>query len=161
MTTTYGNAVVGSVMLYCACGIVVKSNIRGRIENFFVAGRSLGLLMTTLSLVAQGMDSNATLGSADLTYAYHWWDGAVLPSECKWTQRAHCVRCSSTLQSLAQVKASCNPIVQRSAHTRHTRTNTHTTHTHKVTDHEVFDPADRSGCQHSHNLTACNRVHAR
>ena len=28
---------------------------------------------------AQSLDSNAALGNIDLGYAYHWWDGAVLP----------------------------------------------------------------------------------
>jgi hypothetical protein len=36
--TTYGNAVVGSILLYCAFGLLVVVKVRGQVENFFLGG---------------------------------------------------------------------------------------------------------------------------
>ena len=47
--------------------------------NYFVAGRSLPLLVVTATLASQSIDSNVILGSTTLSYKYHFWDGAVLP----------------------------------------------------------------------------------
>jgi hypothetical protein len=33
----------------------------------------------TLALAGQSLDSNATLGNADLAYKFHYFDGVVLP----------------------------------------------------------------------------------
>jgi Na+/proline symporter len=53
--------------------------VHGEAENFFVAGRSLPLWIVSMTLGAQSIDSNAILGNADLSYKYHFFDGAVLP----------------------------------------------------------------------------------
>jgi len=53
--------------------------VHGEAENFFVAGRSLPLWIVAMTLGAQSIDSNAILGNADLSYKYHFFDGAVLP----------------------------------------------------------------------------------
>ncbi|KAG7347179.1 sodium:solute symporter [Nitzschia inconspicua] len=53
--------------------------VHGEAENFFVAGRSLPLWIVSMTLGAQSIDSNAILGNADLSYKYHFYDGAVLP----------------------------------------------------------------------------------
>ena len=37
-------------------------------QNFFVCGRTLPLWIVTIALLAQGLDSNATLGNAALSY---------------------------------------------------------------------------------------------
>ncbi|CAM9398128.1 unnamed protein product, partial [Hapterophycus canaliculatus] len=50
-----------------------------QVENFFVGGRDLPLFVIVLTLASQSIDSNATLGNADLAYKFHYWDGAVLP----------------------------------------------------------------------------------
>ncbi|KAG5185985.1 Solute:Sodium symporter family [Tribonema minus] len=79
LDTFYGSAVVSSILLFCMTGIVVKANVRGMLEQYFVAGRGLGLLVTTLGLAAQCIDSNALLGTVDAAYKYNFWDGAVIP----------------------------------------------------------------------------------
>ena len=53
--------------------------VAGKAENFFVAGRSLPIWVAAFTLGAQSIDANGLLGNADLSYRYHFWDGAVLP----------------------------------------------------------------------------------
>ena len=53
--------------------------VKGEPENFFVAGRSLPLWIVSMTLGAQSLDSNSLLGNADLSYKFHFYDGAVLP----------------------------------------------------------------------------------
>jgi hypothetical protein len=43
--------------------------------QFFVAGRSLPLYVTTITLAAQALDSNAILGNVDASYRSSFWDG--------------------------------------------------------------------------------------
>jgi Sodium:solute symporter family len=49
------------------------------IESFFVGGRSFSVLITTMGLGAQAIDSNALLGNADLAYKASFFDGAAVP----------------------------------------------------------------------------------
>lgn len=44
-----------------------------------MAGRSLPVWIAAFTLGAQSIDANGLLGNADLSYKYHFWDGAVLP----------------------------------------------------------------------------------
>ena len=67
------------IAFFCAIGIGAFYFVGGKAENFFVAGRSLPLFVITLTLASQSIDSNALLGNADLSYKYHFYDGAVLP----------------------------------------------------------------------------------
>ena len=60
-------------------GVSTYFVVAGQAENFFVAGRSLPLWIVAFTLAAQSIDSNALLGNADLSYKYHFYDGAVLP----------------------------------------------------------------------------------
>lgn len=53
--------------------------VQGEAENFFIAGKSLPIWIVAFTLGAQSIDSNALLGNADLSYKYHFYDGAVLP----------------------------------------------------------------------------------
>eukprot|EP00951_Prasinocladus_malaysianus_P013696 scaffold103927_cov47-Prasinocladus_malaysianus.AAC.1 len=53
--------------------------LRGEAANFFVAGKSLPLSVAALTLASQSLDSNALLGNAELSYRYHFFDGAALP----------------------------------------------------------------------------------
>lgn len=53
--------------------------IHGQAENFFVAGRSLSLAVISVTLASQSIDSNSLLGNADLSYKFHFYDGAVIP----------------------------------------------------------------------------------
>lgn len=48
-------------------------------QAFLVCKRSLPLWIAAIALLAQGLDSNATLGAVTLGYKFGWWDGAVLP----------------------------------------------------------------------------------
>lgn len=67
------------VLIFCAIGLAAFYFVGGKAENFFVAGRSLPLYVVILTLASQSIDSNALLGNADLSYKYHFFDGAVLP----------------------------------------------------------------------------------
>ena len=67
------------IAFFCAIGLAAFYFVGGKAENFFVAGRSLPLFVVTLTLASQSIDSNALLGNADLSYKYHFYDGAVLP----------------------------------------------------------------------------------
>jgi hypothetical protein len=49
------------------------------LQNFFVCGRTLPLWIVVFALLAQGLDSNATLGNVALSYKFAFWDGAMLP----------------------------------------------------------------------------------
>ena len=67
------------VLIFCGIGIAAFYFVGGKAENFFVAGRSLPLYVVVLTLASQSIDSNALLGNADLSYKFHFFDGAVLP----------------------------------------------------------------------------------
>lgn len=75
----YGIAVIVIVCLFCCIGVATYYVVKDKSENFFVAGRSLPLFVIVLTLASQSIDSNALLGNADLSYKYHFYDGAVLP----------------------------------------------------------------------------------
>lgn len=61
-----------SLVLGVVCAFyILESNAL----QFFVAGRSLPLLVTTITLAAQSLDSNALLGNVDLSYRASFWDG--------------------------------------------------------------------------------------
>ncbi|CAM9926901.1 unnamed protein product, partial [Discosporangium mesarthrocarpum] len=72
-------AVIVSIIFFAGIGIATVFFVKGKAENFFVGGRALPLFVVTLTLASQSIDSNATLGNADLAYKFHFWDGAVLP----------------------------------------------------------------------------------
>lgn len=60
-------------------GLWVSRKIRGQSVNYIVAGRHLILPLAAATLMAQSVDSNATLGNTDLTAAFGFWAGASLP----------------------------------------------------------------------------------
>jgi hypothetical protein len=49
--------------------------VKGSVDNFFVAGRSMPLTMVAFTIGAQSLDSNALLGNVDLSYRLSFWDG--------------------------------------------------------------------------------------
>ena len=53
--------------------------VQGEAENYFVAGKSLPLWIVAMTLGAQSVDSNSLLGNVDLSYKFHFFDGAVIP----------------------------------------------------------------------------------
>ncbi|WP_254764505.1 sodium:solute symporter family protein [Natrinema marinum] len=74
---TYGLAAVIVAML--AIGFYVSRKVNGDSVNYIVAGRGLILPLAAATLMAQSLDSNATLGNTDLTSAAGFWAGAALP----------------------------------------------------------------------------------
>jgi Na+/proline symporter len=75
----FGIAIVIAIVISFLIGFATLFLVQGEAENFFVAGRSLPLWIVAMTLGAQSIDSNAILGNADLSYKFHFWDGAVLP----------------------------------------------------------------------------------
>ena len=74
----YGNAIIGAIVIFFIIGVGTYYLIKGSAENFFVAGRSLPLVVLTMTLAAQSIDSNALLGNVDLSYKYSFWDGTFV-----------------------------------------------------------------------------------
>ena len=62
-----------------AIGLWTARRIKGDSVNFLVAGRSLILPLAAATLMAQSVDSNATLGNTDLAAEFGFWAGASLP----------------------------------------------------------------------------------
>ncbi|MGB3671645.1 MAG: sodium:solute symporter family protein [Phormidesmis sp.] len=60
-------------------GIWASKQIKGDSVNFLVAGRGLVLPLAAATLMAQSVDSNATLGNTDLSAEFGFWAGASLP----------------------------------------------------------------------------------
>ena len=60
-------------------GVWASKQIKGDSENFLVAGRGLALPLAAATLMAQSVDSNATLGNTDLASEFGFWAGASLP----------------------------------------------------------------------------------
>ena len=71
----YGIAVGISIGVSFIAGMLAFVWIKGKSENYFVAGRSLPIWVVTVTLVASSIDSNALLGNADLSYKFQFWDG--------------------------------------------------------------------------------------
>ena len=67
------------IALFVSVGFVTVLFVKGKSQNYFVAVRSLPLCVVIATLGSQSLDSNAILGNADLSYKYHFYDGAVLP----------------------------------------------------------------------------------
>ena len=62
-----------------AVGLWTAKQIKGDSVNFLVAGRGLILPLAAATLMAQSVDSNATLGNTDLAAEFGFWAGASLP----------------------------------------------------------------------------------
>ena len=69
------------VFLFATAGIGVwaAKKVKGDSENYLVAGRGLVLPLAAATLMAQSVDSNATLGNTDLAAEFGFWAGASLP----------------------------------------------------------------------------------
>ena len=79
MTTGHGLAVGFAIGLSFLIGALTYFLVQGEAENYFVAGKSLPLWIVAMTLGAQSVDSNSLLGNVDLSYRYHFFDGAVIP----------------------------------------------------------------------------------
>ncbi len=62
-----------------AIGVWAAKQIKGDSVNYLVAGRGLVLPLAAATLMAQSVDSNATLGNTDLAAEFGFWAGASLP----------------------------------------------------------------------------------
>ncbi|PSB14912.1 sodium:solute symporter [filamentous cyanobacterium CCP2] len=60
-------------------GLYASKQIKGDSVNYLVAGRGLMLPLAAATLMAQSVDSNATLGNTDLVAEFGFWAGASLP----------------------------------------------------------------------------------
>ena len=60
-------------------GLYASKQIKGDSVNYLVAGRSLTLPLAGATLMAQSVDSNATLGNTDLAAQFGFWSGASVP----------------------------------------------------------------------------------
>eukprot|EP00934_Nitzschia_sp_Nitz4_P005955 Nitzschia sp. Nitz4//scaffold243_size29414//16856//19408//NITZ4_008060-RA/size29414-augustus-gene-0.13-mRNA-1//-1//CDS//3329543843//5945//frame0 len=78
-TKGFGIAIIIAIVVSFLIGFATLFLVQGEAENFFIAGKSLPLWIVAFTLGAQSIDSNALLGNADLSYKYHFWDGACLP----------------------------------------------------------------------------------
>lgn len=60
-------------------GLYAAKQIKGDSINYLVAGRTFALPLASATLMAQSVDSNATLGNTDLAAKFGFWAGASLP----------------------------------------------------------------------------------
>ncbi|UED87271.1 sodium:solute symporter family transporter [Streptomyces profundus] len=65
--------------LITAIGVLSARRVQGDPANYLVAGRSLPAALVATLLISQAVDSNATLGNADLASGFGFWAGAALP----------------------------------------------------------------------------------
>ncbi|SDE24350.1 sodium:solute symporter family protein [Glycomyces harbinensis] len=68
-----------SIVVVLVIGLLVSRKVEGDSARYLVAGRTLGIPLVAAGLMAQAVDSNATLGNTDLAYGFGFWAGASLP----------------------------------------------------------------------------------
>ncbi|NQV12748.1 MAG: sodium:solute symporter [Parcubacteria group bacterium] len=71
--------IIVSLAITVLIGWVTGKRVKGKVENYYVAGRRLSFLMVGVALVAQSIDGNATLGNSSLGFDFGFWAGAALP----------------------------------------------------------------------------------
>src|SRR6056297_582064 len=71
--------IIGIIVTMLGIGFYVARKVKGDSVNYIVAGRGLILPLAAATLMAQSLDSNATLGNTDLVSAAGFWAGAALP----------------------------------------------------------------------------------
>jgi Na+/proline symporter len=74
---SYG--IIAFLLATLGLGVWAALQVKGDSVNFLVAGRRLSLPLGAATLMAQAVDSNATLGNTDLSSAFGFWAGAALP----------------------------------------------------------------------------------
>lgn len=67
------------IVAQLAVGLFFARRVKGESKNYIVAGRGLVLPLAAATLMAQAVDSNATLGNTDLVAGFGFWAGAALP----------------------------------------------------------------------------------
>ncbi|MEM6447191.1 MAG: sodium:solute symporter family protein [Cyanobacteria bacterium P01_D01_bin.123] len=71
--------IIAFLLATLGIGFYAAKQIKGDSVNFLVAGRGLTLPLAAATLMAQSVDSNATLGNTDLSAEFGFWAGASLP----------------------------------------------------------------------------------
>ena len=71
--------IIAFLLITLGIGFYASKKIKGDSVNFLVAGRGLTLPLAAATLMAQSVDSNATLGNTDLSSEFGFWAGASLP----------------------------------------------------------------------------------
>ncbi|PZD75064.1 Sodium/proline symporter [Acaryochloris thomasi RCC1774] len=77
--TVFSWGIVTFLLGTLGIGVWASKQIKGDSVNFLVAGRGLALPLAAATLMAQSIDSNATLGNTDLSAEFGFWAGAALP----------------------------------------------------------------------------------
>lgn len=72
-------AIGATVLVLVVLGLSSSRRVRGENRNFAVAGRSLAVPFVAVLLMSQVIDSNATVGAADLAGGFGFWAGAAMP----------------------------------------------------------------------------------
>ncbi len=71
--------ILGFLFATLGIGMWAAKQVKGDSENYLIAGRGLVLPLAAATLMAQSVDSNATLGNTDLAAEFGFWAGASLP----------------------------------------------------------------------------------
>ncbi|MEM9091045.1 MAG: sodium:solute symporter family protein [Cyanobacteria bacterium P01_F01_bin.53] len=77
--TVFSWGIIAFLLGTLGIGVWASKQIKGDSVNFLVAGRGLALPLAAATLMAQSVDSNATLGNTDLSSEFGFWAGAALP----------------------------------------------------------------------------------
>ena len=77
--TSFSYGIITFLLGTLGIGAWASQQIKGDSVNFLVAGRGLALPLAAATLMAQSVDSNATLGNTDLSSEFGFWAGAALP----------------------------------------------------------------------------------
>ncbi|MGF1600402.1 MAG: sodium:solute symporter family protein [Thermosynechococcaceae cyanobacterium] len=77
--TVFSWGIIAFLLGTLGVGVWASKQIKGDSVNFLVAGRGLALPLAAATLMAQSVDSNATLGNTDLSAEFGFWAGAALP----------------------------------------------------------------------------------
>ena len=77
--TSFSYGIIIFLLGTLGIGAWASQQIKGDSVNFLVAGRGLALPLAAATLMAQSVDSNATLGNTDLSSEFGFWAGAALP----------------------------------------------------------------------------------
>ena len=77
--TIFSQGIIFFLVGTLGVGVWASQQIKGDSVNFLVAGRGLTLPLAAATLMAQSVDSNATLGNTDLSAEFGFWAGAALP----------------------------------------------------------------------------------
>lgn len=71
--------IIVTLFLSLFLGLMGRKYVKGKVENFFVAGRKMAIPLVGFALFAQAIDGNATMGNTSLAYDFGFWAGAAFP----------------------------------------------------------------------------------